>query len=122
MGGGFLRFVVRGAGGGTWSVRRKADRWIFVDADVPATATVAIDVDTAWRLCTRAIQPETAWARAQVEGDQRLARRALSIVSIIRAPDRCVTGHCPQALRMRLTPSRRFGGLSMPMGRFARAR
>jgi hypothetical protein len=46
---------------------------------------VRIDVDTAWRVCTRMIDPDTARDRAVITGDEALGHAALEIVSIIRS-------------------------------------
>ncbi|WP_214110240.1 maleylpyruvate isomerase family mycothiol-dependent enzyme [Acrocarpospora catenulata] len=79
-----MRMVVDGPGGGTWTATATADRWSL--APVPGgslAATVRLDAETAWRLCTRGIDPDTAIARARVHGDRRLAEAACQIVSIV---------------------------------------
>ncbi|MFI7321899.1 maleylpyruvate isomerase family mycothiol-dependent enzyme [Streptomyces venezuelae] len=53
-----------------------------VSPTTPA-ALVRLDAETAWRLCTRGIAPDTALARADTEGDRELAAAACRIVSII---------------------------------------
>ncbi|GAA4581291.1 maleylpyruvate isomerase family mycothiol-dependent enzyme [Planotetraspora phitsanulokensis] len=79
-----VRVVVDGPSGGTWTATATADRWSL--AQVPngsLKATVQLDAETAWRLCTRGIDPTTALARACVYGDSRLAEAACNIVSIV---------------------------------------
>jgi uncharacterized protein (TIGR03083 family) len=97
---------VTGSDGGRWTCVRDADRWRLDAAPFsgplsgpfsgPAgavsgpdgsgpDASVELDADTAWRLCTRGITPGQAAARARVSGDARLAAAALRIVSIIWA-------------------------------------
>lgn len=49
--------VVDGPGGGQWTVERDAGGWGFVPPEPNADNIVTIDVDTAWRLCTRGIEP-----------------------------------------------------------------
>ncbi|MDT3397171.1 maleylpyruvate isomerase family mycothiol-dependent enzyme [Streptomyces sp. B1866] len=80
-----VRVVVDGPAGGTWDVTATAERWSLGDArpGEPA-ATVRLDAETAWRLCTRGVEPETALARARVGGDRRLAEAVCRIVSVIR--------------------------------------
>ncbi|QIB42049.1 maleylpyruvate isomerase family mycothiol-dependent enzyme [Streptomyces aureoverticillatus] len=75
---------VDGPAGGTWTATAAGDRWSLAEPDAgrPA-ALVALDAETAWRLCTRGIQPDTALARARVEGDRELAGAACRIVSIV---------------------------------------
>ncbi|WP_420894738.1 hypothetical protein [Streptomyces noursei] len=42
---------------------------------------VRLKTETAWRLCTRGIQPATTLARARVDGGRDLAEAACRIVS-----------------------------------------
>ncbi|GHB94275.1 maleylpyruvate isomerase family mycothiol-dependent enzyme [Streptomyces rochei] len=75
---------VDGPAGGTWTVTATEDRWSLdePDADGPA-ARVRLDAETAWRLCTRGIQPDAAVARARIDGDRELAEAACRVVSIV---------------------------------------
>ena len=90
---------VTGPCGGDWTCVRDAERWRLDAAPLPRAAasiaptapnapnapnaSIELDADTAWRLCTRGISPEQAADRAHLEGDERLAAAALRIVSII---------------------------------------
>lgn len=76
--------MVDGPGGGQWTVERDAGGWGFVPPEPNADNIVTIDVDTAWRLCTRGIEPDAARSRASITGDEALGHAALEIVSIIR--------------------------------------
>ncbi|WP_369266020.1 maleylpyruvate isomerase family mycothiol-dependent enzyme [Streptomyces harbinensis] len=79
-----LRMSVDSPAGGTWTATALADGWTLAEPAAGAPATrIALDADTAWRLCTRGITPATALARARVEGDRNLAEAACRIVSII---------------------------------------
>lgn len=79
-----LSVAVDGPHPGRWTVERDVAGWWFVPA-APGTANVVrIDMDTAWRLCTRGIEPEAARDRAVVTGDTALGHAALEIISIIR--------------------------------------
>ena len=49
----------------------------------PTAASVRLDADTAWRLCTRGISPKDARQRAEIVGDFHLASAMLQIVSAI---------------------------------------
>lgn len=80
-----LTLVVEGSSGGSWTVERDRDTWRLVPSGPAADTTVMVDVDTAWRLCSRMIEPDTAIGRAAITGDRELGRAALRIVSIIRA-------------------------------------
>ncbi|HEY8472600.1 MAG TPA: maleylpyruvate isomerase family mycothiol-dependent enzyme [Natronosporangium sp.] len=82
-----FQVTVTGPGGGDWTCTRGSDRWWLRRQPHPApTATLELDTDTAWRLCTRGITPEQAASRARIHGDRRLTTAALDIVSIIWAP------------------------------------
>ncbi|MEU5870920.1 maleylpyruvate isomerase family mycothiol-dependent enzyme [Glycomyces sp. NPDC047369] len=79
-----VRIGVPGPAGGTWNVTATGERWSLAEpaAERPAAA-VELDAETAWRLCTRGIEPEAALARARTEGDAGLAAAACRIVSIV---------------------------------------
>ncbi|MEU0038525.1 maleylpyruvate isomerase family mycothiol-dependent enzyme [Streptomyces sp. NPDC006333] len=69
---------------GTWTVTATADRWSL--AEEPRgrpTASVMLDAETAWRLCTRGIDPGTALARARISGARQIAEAACQIVSVV---------------------------------------
>lgn len=75
---------IDGPAGGTWTATATGDRWSLAEPDAERpTAVVHLDAETAWRLCTRGIQPETALSRAVIEGDRDLAEATCHIVSII---------------------------------------
>ena len=80
-----LTVVVDGPGAGSRTVERDADGWGFALPEELADNVVRIDVDTAWRVCTRMIDPDTARDRAVITGDEALGHAALEIVSIIRS-------------------------------------
>jgi uncharacterized protein (TIGR03083 family) len=79
-----LTVVVDGPGAGSWTIERDRNGWRFAPPEPHADSIVRIDVDTAWRVCTRGIDPDTARGRAVVTGDEALGHAALEIVSIIR--------------------------------------
>jgi uncharacterized protein (TIGR03083 family) len=79
-----VRVSVEGPAGGLWTATATGDRWSLAEPGVRhPDATLHLDAEAAWRLCTRGIEPDTALARARVEGDPRLAGAACRIVSII---------------------------------------
>ncbi|MEV5596390.1 maleylpyruvate isomerase family mycothiol-dependent enzyme [Streptomyces sp. NPDC052496] len=75
---------IDGPAGGTWTATATGPRWSLAE---PGTGRVAalvrLDAETAWRLCTRGLQPDAATARARIEGDRRLAEAVCRIVSVI---------------------------------------
>ncbi|WP_331733642.1 maleylpyruvate isomerase family mycothiol-dependent enzyme (plasmid) [Streptomyces sp. NBC_00080] len=69
---------------GTWTVTATADRWSLAETPTGRpTASVRLDPETAWRLCTRSIDPGTALDRARIIGERQLAEAACQIVSIV---------------------------------------
>lgn len=79
-----VQVSITGPAGGTWTCIRTARHWaLHTDPHPRPAATVRMDADTAWRLCTRGITPQQAKTRATIQGDQDLADTALTIVSII---------------------------------------
>jgi uncharacterized protein (TIGR03083 family) len=81
-----LEIIVSGPGGGRWAVSRGESRWEIsrgAPADRAATS-VAVSSGTLWRVATRGITVEEAVGRAQITGDRRVGRAALSLISIIR--------------------------------------
>ena len=76
--------AVAGPAGGEWDLVRRQQRWELCEADQgEAAATVEIDQDTAWRLFTRGMEPETARRRVQFAGDRALCEPFLATVSIL---------------------------------------
>ncbi|TDC75018.1 maleylpyruvate isomerase N-terminal domain-containing protein [Streptomyces hainanensis] len=80
-----LRLSATGPAGSTWTVTAVGrGRWSLAEPPVAEPDTiVTIDPETAWRLCVRSVEPDTALARARVDGDHDLAAAALRIVSIV---------------------------------------
>ncbi|MFI7639562.1 maleylpyruvate isomerase family mycothiol-dependent enzyme [Nonomuraea sp. NPDC049400] len=78
---------VTGPSGGVWTCTHGSDRWrLRPRAHQQPTVNLYLDVDTAWRLCTRGITPAQAVERTHIDGDRQLATAALQIVSIIWSP------------------------------------
>ncbi len=63
---------------------RQPTRWAITRSPQPnADASVVLDQDTAWRLCTRGISPNQAARQAHIEGNQQHTDATLRVVSII---------------------------------------
>ncbi|TDC91060.1 maleylpyruvate isomerase family mycothiol-dependent enzyme [Actinomadura sp. 7K507] len=79
-----IQMRIGGPAGGTWTVTATESRWSLAEPDGgrPA-ATVHLDAETVWRLCTRGIQPADALTHARINGRRDLAEAACQIVSII---------------------------------------
>lgn len=79
-----VEFAVDGPAGGSWFAERRQEVWALVPApDRAPAASVQLDADTMWRLCTRGVTPDEARQRAVIVGDFRLARAMLQIVAAI---------------------------------------
>ncbi|MFH8368058.1 maleylpyruvate isomerase family mycothiol-dependent enzyme [Streptomyces sp. NPDC018031] len=79
-----IQVRVDGPAGGIWTVTATGSRWSPAEQGTARpSALVRLDAETAWRLCTRGIQPDAALARARVDGDRELAEAACRIVSIV---------------------------------------
>lgn len=79
-----IRIIISGAAGNGWSLVREADRWtLYRSADVPITAQITLDAETAWRLFTKGLDAETAASSAVIEGDETLGQVVFNTVSIL---------------------------------------
>jgi uncharacterized protein (TIGR03083 family) len=76
--------TIEGEAGGSWYLRREIDDWrLYLETDQAPVAAIAIGQDTAWRLFTKGVDQHTAFARAALHGDRRLAAHLLETVAII---------------------------------------
>ncbi|MEU8773487.1 maleylpyruvate isomerase family mycothiol-dependent enzyme [Streptomyces sp. NPDC048606] len=79
-----VQVSITGPAGGTWTVTSTDAGWSLAPvSDASPDARVRLDSETAWRLCTRSINPADAFAAARIEGDRVLAEATCRIVSII---------------------------------------
>ncbi|MEU0939307.1 maleylpyruvate isomerase family mycothiol-dependent enzyme [Embleya sp. NPDC005971] len=79
-----VRVRIDGPAGGTWTATATGSSWSLAEPDAERpTALVELDAETAWRLCTRGIQPDAALAGARIIGDRELAEAACRILSIV---------------------------------------
>ncbi|SDG62708.1 TIGR03083 family protein [Sinosporangium album] len=79
-----IQVHIDGPAGGTWTATATPHHWSLAEPATGHPATIVhLDAETAWRLCTRGIQPDTALAHARIDGDHDLAEAACQIVSII---------------------------------------
>lgn len=81
------RVAIDGPAGGVWTATATGAAeggWSLAEPDGgrPA-AIVRLDAETAWRLCTRGIDPDTALTHVRIDGDRHLAEAVCRIVSIV---------------------------------------
>jgi hypothetical protein len=86
-GGSVVTVAVTGESGGNWHVERREEGWEQVaEPPRPASATVRMDQDTAWKLVTKRRSREAArqqFPRIRVEGDEALGLHVLDMVSVM---------------------------------------
>jgi uncharacterized protein (TIGR03083 family) len=75
---------ISGEAGGDWTVLREDGAWRLYHGrpDAPA-AVVSYDQDFAWRLLTKAWKRDDHDGRVRIDGDEALARPALTMVSVM---------------------------------------
>lgn len=80
-----LDVIVTGRGAGAWSCTRTNGRWALRHGRTSRPdSRLELGTETIWRLCTRAISPESAATKTHIDGDHDLAQSALETISIIR--------------------------------------
>lgn len=79
-----IALTIEGDSGGKWFLLRESGQWIlFIEATQAADAELVIDQDLAWRLFTKGVHKDDALAGVTLIGDERLAMKALDMVSVI---------------------------------------
>jgi uncharacterized protein (TIGR03083 family) len=79
-----VTLTIMGDSGGSWSVLREGDRWqLYAGKPDQPNAETVLPEEIAWRVFTKGIAKETAFARARFYGDPTLGARMLDAVSII---------------------------------------
>jgi len=75
---------VSGSAGGTWTLRREADRWtLHAGEAASATTRVRVSDDALWKLLHNALEGQDAAAALEVEGRRDLAGPLVSARSVI---------------------------------------
>jgi hypothetical protein len=72
--------------GGVWQIVRRDGSWSPVEPTTSSTAKVSIPQDDAWKVFTKRRTPDVVLATfpaIRLEGDQRLGRHALGMVSVM---------------------------------------
>lgn len=80
-----VTLTITGPAGKTWFIQRESGAWVLYQGkpENKASTAVSLDQDSAWRLFTNGLDPETARQRMQISGDTTLAQKALQILSIL---------------------------------------
>lgn len=79
------KVTVSGETGGSWYVLKNEENWQLYtnSSEAEADSEVILTPDTAWKLFTKAIKPVTAKEKAKINGDEKLADAALSMLSVM---------------------------------------
>jgi uncharacterized protein (TIGR03083 family) len=79
-----VRLEITGDAGGNWFLIRTARMWeLTLESETGPAMEVILPQDTAWRMFTKGIDPETAQASALVRGDASLAPPIFRTISVI---------------------------------------
>lgn len=79
-----LKFSISGKVQGDWFLVKKEKNWELVEKKPNKFDTeVSIPAEDAWKLLSKSYRFEDIKERVQIEGDQELARKALSMVSFM---------------------------------------
>lgn len=78
-----ITITITGAAGGTWIIQNQNNKWEFVTFAEKNVTTIAFDADTAWKLFTKALSPEEANKRVQVDGQKELSAPLLKMVAVM---------------------------------------
>jgi len=78
-----VRVDIDGVPGASWAIQLTENGWQHSEVSSESNATVNIDPDTAWKLFSRSMIPEEARKLVHIEGDERLGRQVLEMVSVM---------------------------------------
>ena len=79
-----VHVAIEGPAGGDWTLRREGDRWQLLSGAEPRpTAGATLSDDSAWRLFSKGLRPETAAQRVRLTGDQALASVVLRSLAVM---------------------------------------
>lgn len=82
--GSMVLLEISGECGGKWFLSRGPAGWSFVDGSAEAAASrVTIPQALAWRLFTKGMDRKSARQEIQIDGDQRLGEKLLSLTAIV---------------------------------------
>jgi uncharacterized protein (TIGR03083 family) len=77
-------FIITGEAGGVWTLKREAGTWnLYAGESDSSVCEVRVDQDAAWRLLTKGLSRETAEARVEIAGDDRLGKPFLGMLAVM---------------------------------------
>jgi uncharacterized protein (TIGR03083 family) len=79
-----IHFAIQGEAGGDWTLRRQPEGWaLYTGRDDRSVARVSLDQETAWKLLSKGLSPESARQRVSIEGDTRLGEPVLGALAVM---------------------------------------
>jgi uncharacterized protein (TIGR03083 family) len=83
--GALIEITISTEAGGSWYLQRNTNRWILIkDApDKSPDAAIIIKPDTAWKLFTKGIKPQTAIEEADLRGDEKLSKVMFNMIAVM---------------------------------------
>jgi uncharacterized protein (TIGR03083 family) len=81
--GALLQIEIEGEAGGSWFLQRSDSTWKLVDGGSTPDAVLRMDQELAWRLFTKAVDPQQAEQQVAIRGDRALGMHALSLVAVL---------------------------------------
>ena len=70
--------------GGTWYLNRRDNSWkLSKEMTENIAAAISIDPETAWKLFSKGISPETARTKVTINGNEKLALTVLQLVAVM---------------------------------------
>jgi uncharacterized protein (TIGR03083 family) len=78
-----VQVEIRGEAGGSWFLQKADSVWKLVEQGERPDALVGIDQELAWRLFTKAVDPQLAAQQVAITGDSYLAMHVLSLVAVL---------------------------------------
>ncbi len=75
---------ISGECGGQWFLSKAPARWDLASRPAPdPVSRVTVPQDLAWRLFTKGLDPESARAQVEIEGDRNLGEKILHLTAIV---------------------------------------
>jgi len=69
--------------GGSWYLKKAAERWVLTKPTTEVTTEVSMPPDVSWRLFSKSIRPEHVREQIEMSGNQQLGEVALQMVSVM---------------------------------------
>jgi uncharacterized protein (TIGR03083 family) len=79
-----IRIEIGGEAGGVWTLVRLSQDWrLFVGSNAQADAKVTLDQETAWKLFSKGLDPDSRERRVEIQGERRLGQPVLGSLAVM---------------------------------------